>query len=112
MKELEAKIQVDLKKQDELKKNQYQRLVKMYSSMKPKEAARIFDGLEMTILVDILRAMKAASGSQIVAKMNAEKARAVTLMLAKKEQLKEVQSQKPMDELPEIEGIKPAADNK
>ncbi len=84
----------------------------MYSSMKPKEAARIFDGLEINILVDILRAMKAAAGSQIVAKMNADKARAVTLMLAKKEQLKEDKSEEPITDLPEIVGVKPAADNK
>ncbi|GJM03562.1 MAG: hypothetical protein DHS20C08_20630 [Rhodomicrobium sp.] len=111
LKELEAKIQVDLEKQDTLRKNQYQRLVKMYSTMKPKEAARIFDGLNMTILVDILRAMKATSGSQIVAKMNAEKARAVTLMLAQKEQLREVKPQDVLSELPSVEGEKPAKDN-
>lgn len=111
LKELEAKIQVDLKKQDVLRKNQYQRLVKMYSSMKPKDAARIFDGLEMGILVDLLRAMKASSGSQIVAKMNAEKARAVTLMLAKKEQLVAVEPDTSNDDLPKIAGDKPAADN-
>jgi flagellar motility protein MotE (MotC chaperone) len=111
LKELEAKIQVDLKKQDELRKNQYQRLVKMYSAMKPKEAARIFDGLDLPILVDIIRAMKAANGSQIVAKMNADKARAVTMMLAKKEQLKPVKAEASITELPEVVGVKPAADN-
>lgn len=111
LKDLESKIQVDLKKQDELRENQYGRLVKMYSSMKPKEAARIFDGLDMTVLVDLLRAMKATSGSQIVAKMNAEKARAVTMMLAKKEQLKAVPKGPDVGDLPAIEGDKPAADN-
>jgi flagellar motility protein MotE (MotC chaperone) len=83
----------------------------MYSTMKPKEAARIFDGLNMTILVDILRAMKATSGSQIVAKMNAEKARAVTLMLAQKDQLREVKPQDTLAELPSVEGEKPAKEN-
>ena len=112
LKELEAKIQVDLKKQDVLRKNQYQRLVKMYSSMKPKDAARIFDGLNMGILVDLLRAMKATSGSQIVAKMNAEKARAVTMLLAEKERLVAVQRDEADDgSLPKIAGDKPAAGN-
>lgn len=111
LKDLESKIQVDLKKQDELRENQYARLVKMYSSMKPKEAARIFDGLDMTVLVDLLRAMKATSGSQIVAKMNAEKARAVTMMLAKKEQLKALPKKQQVSDLPAIEGDKPAAEN-
>jgi len=110
LKELEAKIQVDLKKQDVLRQDQYRRLVKIYSSMKPKEAARIFDGLKMSILVDLVRAMKAAAGSQILAKMNPEKARELTLLLAKKEQLV-ADVPKGAVALPKIDGDKPAENN-
>lgn len=111
LKALEAKIQVDLKKKDVLQKNQYKRLVKIYSSMKAKEAARIFDGLDMPVLVDLMRAMKAISGSQILAKMNPEKARALTLLLARKSDAKRLALKKQFDDLPAIEGEKPAAEN-
>lgn len=112
LKSLEEKIQGDLKKQDVLKQGQYRRLVKIYSSMKAKDAARIFDGLDMPILVDMVRAMKAAAGSQILAKMNADKARSLTMLLAKKEQLVAVKSKTMDSELPVIAGDKPAAENK
>ncbi len=112
LKELEAKIQVDLKKKDVLQKNQYQRLVKIYSSMKAKEAARIFDGLDMPILVDLMGAMKAAASSQIIAKMNPEKARALTLMLARKSQISSNDTlMNKAKDLPEIKSEKPAAKN-
>ena len=105
LKDLEQKIQVDLKRQDDMKKGQYKRLVKIYSNMKAKEAARIFNGLEMPVLVDLVRAMKAAAGSQILAKMEPEKARALTMVLAKREQLKPVKPQTlAKNNLPAIKG--------
>lgn len=111
LKEIEAKIQVDLKKQDVMHNEQYKRLVKIYSSMKPKEAARIFDGLRMPVLVDLVRAMKASAGSQILAKMKPEKARELTLLLAQKDQLV-MQKQTLMNkELPSVIGDKPALKN-
>ena len=112
LKALEAKIQVDLKKQDVLQKNQYQRLVKIYSSMKAKEAARIFNGLDMPILVDLMQAMKASAGSQIIAKMDPEKARTLTLLLARKSQNRELTNVDKSSDLPVIKGEKPAAKNK
>lgn len=112
LKKLEAKIQVDLKKQDVLKDGQYKRLVKIYSSMKPKEAARIFNGLNMEILVDLVRAMKAAAGSQILAKMEADKARAVTMILAKKEKMVMAKPKDLTSDLPKIVGDRPAEGNK
>ena len=112
LKALEAKIQVDLKKKDVLQKNQYQRLVKIYSSMKAKEAAVIFNGLDMPILVDLIRAMKASAGSQILAKMNPDKARALTLKLAQKSQVgDEGSALKKGSDLPEIKGEKEAVKN-
>ncbi len=111
LKEIEAKIQVDLKKQDVMHNEQYKRLVKIYSSMKPKEAARIFDGLRMPVLVDLVRAMKASAGSQILAKMKPEKARELTLLLAKKDQLITQKQSLMNKELPSVIGDKPALNN-
>lgn len=111
LKTLEAKIQTKLKKQDALNDQQYRRLVKIYSSMKPKEAARIFNGLKMPILVDLTRSMKAAASSQILAKMNAEKARELTLMLVAKDQLVAANETAKTDELPSVQDEKLAEKN-
>lgn len=111
LKALEAKIQVSLKKQDVMQQGQYKRLVKIYSSMKPKEAARIFDGLQMPILVDLVSAMKAASGSQIIAKMDSDKARQLTLLLAQKDQVVASKVPPSNDVLPGVEEDRPAEQN-
>ncbi len=111
LKKLEARIQGKLKKQDVLNDQQYQRLVKIYTSMKPKEAARIFNGLKMPILVDLTRSMKAAASSQILAKMNPEKARELTLMLVKKDQMVAANDTAKTDELPSVQDDKPAEKN-
>lgn len=111
LKKLEARIQRKLKKQDVLNDEQYLRLVKIYTSMKPKEAARIFNGLKMQILVDLMRSMKAAASSQILAKMNPEKARELTLMLVKKDQMVAANDAVKTDELPSVQDDKPAEKN-
>ena len=111
LKALEEKVQNDLKKQDVLRQSQYRRLVKIYSSMKAKEAARIFNGLDMPILVDLVRAMKAAVGSQILAKMEPAKARQLTLLLAQKEQMVAPKAKDVKGDLPEIKGEQPAEKN-
>lgn len=56
-------------------------LVKLYTSMKPKDAARIFNTLDMDITVALLKGMKPSSSSAILSQMNAEKAKAVTAEL-------------------------------
>ncbi len=53
-------------------------LVKLYSTMKPKDAARIFNTLDTGITVALLKGMKPATSSAILSQMNAEKAKIVT----------------------------------
>ncbi len=53
-------------------------LVKLYSTMKPKDAARIFNTLDTEIIVALLKGMKPATSSAILSQMNAEKAKIVT----------------------------------
>lgn len=53
-------------------------LAKLYTNMKPKDAARIFNTLEMSILVPLLKEMKPSSSSAILSQMDSEKAKAVT----------------------------------
>ena len=60
----------------------WQGLVKLYESMKPKDAATIFNDLSMPVLVQILDRMKDAKAAFVMAAMNPDKARDVTGELA------------------------------
>jgi flagellar motility protein MotE (MotC chaperone) len=62
-------------------------LVKIYENMKPKEAAKIFEDMEMDILLEVAERMKERKLSPIMAKMNPEKAREMTVELARLRQL-------------------------
>lgn len=58
-------------------------LVKIYENMKPKDAARIFEELEMTTLLMVVERMKERSLAPVMAKMNPVKAREVTVELSR-----------------------------
>lgn len=82
LKTIEARIEGKLKKQDNLRKAQYENLVKMYSAMKPKNAARIFDRMELDILAGLATKMKPRVMSAIMAKMDPAAAERLTLEMA------------------------------
>jgi len=63
------------------------RLVKIYESMKPKEAARILEKLNMDTLLKVAERMKERRLAPIMAKMNPDKAREMTVELARLRQL-------------------------
>jgi flagellar motility protein MotE (MotC chaperone) len=60
----------------------WQGLVKMYETMKAKDAATIFNELSMPVLLQVLDRMKDAKAASIMAAMNPDKARDVTAELA------------------------------
>ncbi len=62
-------------------------LVKIYENMKPKDAARIFEDLELDTLLDVAERMKERKLAPVMAKMNPEKAREMTVELARLRQL-------------------------
>jgi flagellar motility protein MotE (MotC chaperone) len=57
-------------------------LVKLYESMKPRDAAAIFNDLDMPILLQVLDRMKEAKAAPVLAAMQPERARQVTAQLA------------------------------
>ena len=63
------------------------RLVKIYESMKPKAAARIFEVLNMDTLLKVAERMKERKLAPIMAKMNPDKTREMTVELARLRQL-------------------------
>ena len=81
LKTYEEKLQKLINKYNEQEKAQLASLVKMYSSMKPKDAARIFNTFDIDILVAILKEMKPSSSSAILSQMDALKAKEITAAL-------------------------------
>lgn len=81
LKEYETRLQKLINQYNDKEKAQLDSLVKMYSTMKPKDAARIFNTFELDILVAILKEMKPSTSSAILSQMNALKAKAVTTEL-------------------------------
>ena len=68
-------------------------LVKIYENMKPKEAARIFEALEMDTLLEVAERMKERKLAPIMAKMHPEKARDMTVELSRLRRLPPVGQQ-------------------
>lgn len=66
-------------------------LVSIYENMRPGDAARIFDGLDMDVLIDVLDGMAQRRSAPIIANMQPERARAVTRELADRGQLPDLQ---------------------
>jgi flagellar motility protein MotE (MotC chaperone) len=61
----------------------WQSLVKLYEDMKPRDAATIFNDLDMPVLLSLVDRMKELKAAPILAAMNPDKARDVTAGLAK-----------------------------
>jgi len=57
-------------------------LVKVYEGMKPKDAAAIFNDLDLAVLLPVLDRMKAAKTAIVLAAMQSDRARLVTTRLA------------------------------
>ena len=78
---LQATIESLVKTYDEQQSTKLKSLVKIYENMKPKDAARIFEELEMDVLLKVAEGMKERSLAPIMAKMNPQRAREVTVEL-------------------------------
>ncbi len=81
LQELE-KVRTDIQKMmragDEKQNAQVESLVKIYETMKPKEAARIFEELDMPVLLDVFQRIKEPKAAPILAAMDPVKAKQVT----------------------------------
>ena len=82
LKQLEARIGVAVDEKKKQEEQEFMNLARMYESMRAKDAARIFDRLELSILVKVARAMKPAKVADVMAKMQPEVAERLTIELA------------------------------
>ena len=85
------KLKTDIEKllgqQQDMEDSRITSLVKIYEGMKPKDAANIFNTLDMDVLLAVIGRMKEAKSSPVLAAMDPEKARIVTIKLAEQRKL-------------------------
>ncbi len=94
---LEKDIGGIVDKQDQEEDARIKSLVKIYETMKPQDAARIFEQLDMGVLLNVVEHMKERIAAPILAAMDPAKARSVTLALAERrdQRQKNATGQKP-----------------
>jgi flagellar motility protein MotE (MotC chaperone) len=71
-----------LKQYNEKEDTKITSLVKIYENMKPEDAARIFDEVEMPILLLVIDKMSEKKVAPILAGMDPQKAKEITVQLA------------------------------
>lgn len=104
LKDVETNIKNSTAKRDKAEADRLKVIVSMYETMKPKDAARIFDRLDINVLVKVSTAMKPRTMSEILAQMSPEMAEKLTVELANRAHAQKTES---FDQLPKIQG-KPA----
>jgi flagellar motility protein MotE (MotC chaperone) len=87
LKKIQAEIASLLKKHDSEQQAKLKNLIKMYENMKPKEAAAIFEKLDLAIVLDVIEGMRVQKSGAVLAQMDPSRAEKVTAALAQRRQL-------------------------
>jgi len=87
METLRAQLQAMVNQLNAAQQAQIENLVKIYETMKPKEAARIFETLELPVLLGVVQKMKPQRTAAVMAEMAPEKAKEITVALTRQDQL-------------------------
>ena len=90
LRKIKKTIEGLLKRHDAETEAKMKSLVKIYESMKPKDAARIFEQLDLKVLLDVVERMREARSAPILAKMSAAKAKTLTTALAARRSLPKI----------------------
>ena len=101
MKATEARITTATGQKSEEDAARFKGIITMYESMKPKDAAKVFDRLEMSVLYDIASKIAPRKMSDILGLMQPEAAERLTVELARRAGSDRAAS---TAELPKIEG--------
>ena len=92
LKQLQASIQALLVQRDQAEQKQLDALVKTYSNMRPKDAARIFDSLDENVAISVAAQLKPDVLAPILGAMNSEAAQKLTVRLASRLKVSEAQT--------------------
>ena len=103
---VEGKVFEQTREKDKQEQSQIRTLVTMYETMKPKEAARVFDRLELRVLLSVVTQMNPRKMAEVLAAMSPEAAEKLTVAMATAGKGSEA---KPADGLPpaELQRIQP-----
>ena len=101
LKDTEDRIKVETQQKDDADAARLKGLITMYESMKPRDAAKIFNGLDGAVLLQVASQMNPRTMAEILAQMSAEVAQRLTVELASKAQ--QAKASGP-DDLPKIQG--------
>jgi flagellar motility protein MotE (MotC chaperone) len=82
LKAVESRISTATDQKNEADATRFKGLVTMYEGMKPKDAAKVFDRLEMSVLLEIASQIAPRKMSDILGLMSAEAAERLTVELA------------------------------
>lgn len=89
MTSLKVELAELIRRYNEIEETKLRSLVKIYENMKPKDAARIFDEIEMPILLMVVDQMSEKRAAPILANMNSKKAKQITVELAEQRRLQD-----------------------
>jgi flagellar motility protein MotE (MotC chaperone) len=102
LKDVETRINIAMGNRDKAEADRFKSIVTMYENMKPKDAARIFDRLDLKVLIDVSTQIKPAKMSEILAQMSSEGAERLTVELANRASAG--QKSQNAEQLPKIDG--------
>ncbi|WP_408902184.1 MotE family protein, partial [Rhodovarius crocodyli] len=83
MRALQTRLEGELRARDEREEAGIRQLVRVYESMRPRDAATILDDLEMPVLLQVIDRMREAKAAPVLAAMRPDRARAVTTELSR-----------------------------
>jgi flagellar motility protein MotE (MotC chaperone) len=101
LKALESRVSTATEQKSEADTARFKGIVTMYEGMKPKDAAKVFDRLEMPVLIEIASQIAPRKMSDILGLMSAEAAERLTVDLARRAGSDKSAS---VADLPKIEG--------
>jgi len=104
LKDVEARLNAGARKHDDMEAAQFKGLVTMYENMRPKDAAKIFDRLDLKIQVDLVAQMNPRKMSDILAQMSPEVAERLTTEIARRSGSSTSDNLPAPADLPKIEG--------
>ena len=87
LKALQSTVEDLLKKRSDAEEQQLQALVQTYEKMKPKDAAQVFEELDLDLLVDLVSRMKPGKSAPILAMVTPTKVKELTFELAQQKTL-------------------------
>ena len=100
LKDVEAHIAAATAKKDQVESARFKDLVAMYENMKARDAAKIFDRLELGVLIEVASRINPRQMADILAQMSPDTAERLTVELASRASLVDMAGA----DLPKIEG--------